>query len=128
MLELKNMSGVITNSSSEVYVFDNMDYEFSKFIKDYSGELNFLKLSTKEDIERVMTSLVAQEKLLEYCDLSVGWLGMSQENKEIAYQKLLGKTFLFNYTSDPEESKYWYPSEEDYDVLKGLNAKEVYVG
>ena len=77
MLELKNMSGVITNSSSEVYVFDNMDSEFSKFIKDYSGELNFLKLSTKEDIERIMTSQVAQEKLLEYCDLPVGWLGMS---------------------------------------------------
>ena len=128
MLELKNMSGVITNSSSEVYVFDNMDSEFSKFIKDYSGELNFLKLSTKEDVDRIMTSPVAQEKLLEYCDLPVGWLGMSQENKEIAYQKLLGKTFLFNYTSDPEESKYWYPSEDDYEVLKGLNAKEVYVG
>ena len=124
MLELKNMSGVITNSSSEIYVFDNMDSEFSKFIKGYSGELNFLKLSTKEDIERIMTSQVAQEKLLEYCDLSVGWLGMSQENKEIAYQKLLGKTFLFNYTSNPEESKYWYP----YEVLKGLNTKEVYVG
>ena len=124
MLELKNMSGVITNSSSEIYVFDNMDSEFSKFIKGYSGELNFLKLSTKEDIERIMTSQVAQEKLLEYCDLSVGWLGMSQENKEIAYQKLLGKTFLFNYTSNPEESKYWYP----YEVLNGLNTKEVYVG
>lgn len=124
MLELKNMSGVITNSSSEVYVFDNMDSEFSKFIKDYSGELNFLKLYTKEDIERIMTSQVAQEKLLEYCDLPVGWLGMSQENKEIAYQKLLGKTFLFNYTSNPEESKYWYLHE----VLKGLNTKEVYVG
>ena len=32
MLELKNFSGIITNSSLEVYVFD----------KEYKGNLNFI--------------------------------------------------------------------------------------
>lgn len=127
MLELKNISGIITNSSSEVYVFDNLNEDFKKMIEDYTGDLNFIVLKSKEDIEKVMTSPVAQEKLLEYCDLPVGWLNLGEEQKELAYQKLIGKTFLFNYTSSPEESRWWYPEEEESKMLEGKFI-ETYVG
>lgn len=127
MLELKNMSGIITNSSSEVYVFDNLNKDFRKLIKSYSGDLNFIVLESREDIEKVMTSPVAQEKLLEYCDLPVSWLNLGEEQKEIAFQKLVGKTFLFNYISSPEESKWWYPEEEESKMLEGKYI-ETYVG
>lgn len=127
MLELKNISGIITNSSSEVYVFDNLNEDFKKMIESYSGDLNFIVLNSKEDIGKVMTSPVAQEKLLEYCDLPVGWLNLEEEQKEIAYQKLMGKTFLFNYISSPEESKWWHPEEEESKILEGKYI-ETYVG
>lgn len=127
MLELKNISGIITNSSSEVYVFDNLNEDFKKMIENYSGDLNFIVLRSKEDIEKTMTSPVAQEKLLEYCDLPVGWLNLGEEQKKIAFQKLVGKTFLFNYISSPEESKWWYPEEEESEMLKGKYI-ENYVG
>lgn len=127
MLELKNISGIITNSSSEVYVFDNLNEDFKKMIENYSGDLNFIALESKEDVEKTMTSPVAQEKLLEYCDLPVGWLNLGDEQKELAYQKLIGKTFLFNYISSPEESKWWYPEEEESEMLKGKYI-ENYVG
>lgn len=127
MLELKNISGIITNSSSEVYVFDNLNEDFKKMIESYSGDLNFIVLNSKEDIGKVMTSPVAQEKLLEYCDLPVGWLNLGEEQKELAYQKLIGKTFLFNYISSPEESKWWYPGEEESKMLEGKYI-ETYVG
>lgn len=86
MLELKNISGIITNSSSEVYVFDNLNEYFRNMIESYSGDLNFIVLESKEDVEKVMTSPVAQEKLLEYCDLPVDWLNLGEEQKEIAFQ------------------------------------------
>lgn len=126
MLELKNISGIITNSSSEVYVFDNLNEDFREMIESYSGDLNFIVLESKEDVEKVMTSPVAQEKLLEYCDLPVGWLNLGDSQKEIAFQKLVGKTFLFNYISSPEESKWWYPEEESK-MLEGKYI-ETYVG
>lgn len=127
MLELKNISGIITNSSSEVYVFDNLNEDFKKMIESYTGDLNFIVLRSKEDVEKTMTSPVAQEKLLEYCDLPVGWLNLEEEQKEITYQKLIGKTFLFNYISSPEESKWWYPKEEESEMLEGKYV-ETYVG
>lgn len=127
MLELKNISGIITNSSSEVYVFDNLNEDFKKMIENYSGDLNFIVLKSKEDVEKTMTSPVAQEKLLEYCDLPVGWLNLGEEQKKLAYQKLIGKTFLFNYISSPEESKWWYPEEKESKMLEGKYI-ENYVG
>lgn len=127
MLELKNISGIITNSSSEVYVFDNLNEDFKKMIENYSGDLNFIVLKSKEDVEKTMTSPAAQEKLLEYCDLPVGWLNLGEEQKENAFQKLIGKTFLFNYISSSEESKWWYPEEEESEMLKGKYI-ENYVG
>lgn len=127
MLELKNISGIITNSSSEVYVFDNLNEDFKKMIESYSGDLNFVILKSKEDIEKIMTSPAAQEKLLEYCDLPIGWLNLVEEQKRVAYQKLIGKTFLFNYISSPEESKWWYPGEEELKMLEGKYI-ETYVG
>ena len=127
MLELKNISGIITNSSSEVYVFDNLNEDFKKMIESYTGDLNFIVIKSKENVEKTMTSPVVQEKLLEYCDLPVGWLNLGNEQKEIAYQKLIGKTFLFNYISSPEESKWWYPEEEESEMLDGKYI-ENYVG
>lgn len=127
MLELKNISGVITNSSSEVYVFDNLNEDFKKMIENYTGDLNFIILESKEDVEKTMTSPAAQEKLLEYCDLPVGWLNLGDQQKEIAFQKLVGKTFLFNYISSPEESKWWYPEEDESKMLEGKYI-ETYVG
>lgn len=127
MLELKNISGIITNSSSEVYVFDNLNEDFKKMMDGYTGDFNFIVLRSKEDVEKTMTPPVAQEKLLEYCDLPVGWLNLGNEQKEIAYQKLIGKTFLFNYISSPEESKWWYPEEEESEMLDGKYI-ENYVG
>lgn len=127
MLELKNISRIITNSSSEVYVFDNLNEDFKKMIESYTGDLNFIVIKSKEDVEKTMTSPVVQEKLLEYCDLPVGWLNLGNEQKEIAYQKLIGKTFLFNYISSLEESKWWYPEEEESEMLDGKYI-ENYVG
>jgi hypothetical protein len=127
MLELKNITGIITNSSSEVYVFDNLNEDFMEMIKSYTGDLNFIVLRSKEDVNKVMTSPTAQEKLLEYCDLPVGWLNLDETKKEEAYTKLLGKTFLFNYLSDPEESKFWYPEAEEHELIKDKYI-ETYVG
>lgn len=39
----------------------------------------------------------------------------------------MGKTFLFNYISSPEESKWWYPEEEESKMLDGKYI-ENYVG
>lgn len=47
MLELKNFSGIITNSSSEVYVFDK---GFEKFFEEYKGDLNFIHLDSEDSI------------------------------------------------------------------------------
>lgn len=127
MLELKNISGIITNSSSEVYVFDNLNKDFKKMVEGYTGDLNFIVLKSKEDVEKTMTSPTAQEKLLEYCDLPVGWLNLREEQKELAFRKLIGKTFLFNYISSPEESKWWYPGEDESKMLEETYI-ETYVG
>lgn len=127
MLELKNISGIITNSSSEVYVFDNLNEQFKDMIKSYTGDLNFIVLESKEDVDKTMTSPTAQEKLLDYCEISGSWLYLKDEQKDLAYQKLLGKTFLFNYASEPEESKWWFPNKDEQKLISG-KYKEIYVG
>ena len=125
MLELKNFSSIITNSSSEVYVFDK---GFEKFFKKYKGDLNFIHLDSEDSIEKLMNSKTSQTKLLEYCDIFCkSWENLEDNEKQEVKNKLLGKTFLFNYKSDPEEDKFWYPSKEEYDLLKNKYS-ECYVG
>ena len=125
MLELKNFSGIITNSSSEVYVFDK---GFEKFFENYKGDLNFIYLDSEDSIEKSMKSQTSQTKLLEYCDIFCkSWENLEDHEKQEVKNKLLGKTFLFNYKSDPEEDKFWYPSKEEYDLLKNKYS-ECYVG
>ena len=125
MLELKNFSGIITNSSSEVYVFDK---GFEKFFEEYKGDLNFIHLDSEDSLEKSMKSQTAQTKLLEYCDIFCkSWENLEDHEKREVKNKLLGKTFLFNYKSDPEEDKFWYPSEEERNLLKDKYS-ECYVG
>ena len=73
------------------------------------------------------SSPTAQEKLLDYCDISGSWLYLDNEQKNQVYQKLLGKTFLFNYISDPEESKWWFPNKEEQNLIND-KYEETYVG
>ena len=116
MLELKNFSGIITNSSSEVYVFDK---GFEKFFENYKGDLNFIHLDSENSIEKSMKFQTVQTKLLEYCDIFCkSWKNLEDHEKQEVKNRLLGKTFLFNYKSDPEENKFWYPSKEECDLLK----------
>lgn len=125
MLELKNFSGIITNSSSEVYVFDK---GFEKFFEEYKGDLNFIHLDSEDSIEKSMKSQVVQTKLLEYCDIFCkSWENLEDNEKQEVKNKLLGKTFLFNYKSNLEEDKFWYPSEEEHNLLKDKYL-ECYVG
>lgn len=127
--KIKSISDLITNSSSEVYIF-TVSEKILEFLKNYTGNLEFILVQDKESLLKIMTDtklIEAQEKISDYCDANIHELSRARAGQipEI-FERSYGKIFLFS-EKGYSQIRDWYISDTDYELIK-IFPHENYIG